>query len=138
MATTKQFSLRVQRSLLNELDRLAREQQQTRTALVERLLDEGLRMEKHPLIWFREGGAGRRPALVGTRLDVWQVIETIRQNDNSPAEAAAYLDTPLSHIEACVAYYAEYRDEIDAWTALEREFADRAFEAWQRSQQLFA
>lgn len=135
---TKQFSLRVDDSLLDELDRLARQSGQTRTALAERVLDEGLRMEKHPLIWFREGGAGRRPAILGTRLDVWQVIETIRQNDNSVEDAAAYHEIPRAWIDACVAYYAEYQDEIDDWTAQEHEFAERAEAAWRREQQLFA
>lgn len=137
MATTRQFSLRVDRSLLDELDRLARQTGQTRTAVAERVLDEGVRMQKHPLIWFREGAAGRRPAIVGTRLDVWQVIETIRQNDNSVAAAAEYHEIPRSHVDACVAYYADYQAEVDEWTAQEHEFADRAEAAWRRGQQLF-
>ncbi len=77
-------------------------------------------MEEHPLIYFRDGAAGRRPALVGTRLGVWQVIETIRQNNNSPAEAAEYLEKPLAHIEACVDYYVAYQTEIDKWIADQR------------------
>jgi uncharacterized protein (DUF433 family) len=135
---TKQFSLRIDTSVLEELDRQARESGETRTALAERLLDEGLRREKHPLIWFREDGPARRPRLIGTRLDVWQVIETIRQNDNSVAEAAEYLDRPISHIEACVAYYADYKEEIDEWTARAYALADAAETEWLRQQQLLA
>src|SRR3546814_13155480 len=33
--------------------------------LAERLIDEGLRMDAHPSVTFREGPTGRRPALVG-------------------------------------------------------------------------
>lgn len=134
---TRQFSLRIDGAVLDELDRRARETGKTRTALAERVLDEGLRVEKHPLIWFREGAAGRRPAIVGTRLDVWQVIETIRQNDNSAAEAAAYHEIPRSYVDACVSYYADYQAEIDEWTRQEHEFADRLEAAWLREQQLF-
>lgn len=32
------------------------------------------------MIAFRDGAAGRRPGLVGSRLDVWQVVETVKQN----------------------------------------------------------
>ena len=76
---------------------------------------------QHPLIYFRDGEAGRRPALLGTRLDVAEVVSTIKQNDNSVAEAADYLETPLEHVEACLNYYVDYKDEIDAW--IERSHA---------------
>lgn len=138
MAPSKQFSLRVAGSIFDELERRAREAGETRTALAERLLDEGLRTQRHPLIWFREDGASRRPRVIGTRLDVWQVIETIRQNDNSVAEAADYLSLPLSHVEACVAYYSDFQDEIDEWTARAYEFADKSEAEWRRRQTLLA
>ena len=105
--------------------------------LAERYVEEGLRMDEHPLIYFREGAAGRRPALMGTRLDVWQVIETVRQNDNSPTEAADYLRLPLAHVEACVDYYVAYQDEIDEWIAREREAAEQAEISWRRRQAIF-
>jgi hypothetical protein len=52
-------------------------------------------MDEHPLIYFREGASGRRPALLGTRLDVADVIETVRVNDRSVERAAAYLELPV-------------------------------------------
>ena len=61
---------------------------QPQTALAERYLEEGLRMDEHPLIYFRDGANGRRPALLGTRLDVADVIETLRQNDRSVERTA--------------------------------------------------
>ena len=76
--------------------------------------------------------------LVGSRLDVWQVIETIRQNDNSVEEAADYLGKPVHMIQACVAYYADYQDEIDEWTARAKAFAEREEARWRRQQQLLA
>ncbi|HVW90444.1 MAG TPA: hypothetical protein VHC01_13355 [Gaiellaceae bacterium] len=95
-------------------------------------------MDEHPLIYFREGSAGRRPALLGTRLDVTQIISTIKQNDNSVDDAASYLHLPLSHVEACVRYYSDYRDEIDAWIARDEEEAEAAEISWRRSQEIFA
>jgi hypothetical protein len=46
-------------------------------------------------------------------LDVWEVIATVRDNDGSMAGAAEYLEIPAGLVEAAVAYYGEYRDEID-------------------------
>lgn len=105
--------------------------------LAERYVEEGLRMDEHPLIYFREGAVGRRPALMGTRLDVWQVIETVRQNDNSRVQAAEYLVLPLSHVDACVDYYIAYQDEIDEWIAHEQDAAERAETSWRRRQEIF-
>ena len=61
-------------------------------ALAERYIDEGMRMDEHPGIYFRDGGSGRRPAVLGSRLDVAQIVETLRQNGNSVEAAAEYLD----------------------------------------------
>jgi hypothetical protein len=91
------LAFRIRSATVDRLRRRARELGESQTALVERYVEEGLRTDEHPLIYFREGGNGRRrPALVGTRLDVWQVIETIRQNHNSVQDAADYLDLPLT------------------------------------------
>ena len=65
------------------------------TALAERYIKEGIRRDEHPLIYFREGEAGRRPALLGSRLDVADIVTTIRQNDGSVEEAASYLEVPV-------------------------------------------
>jgi uncharacterized protein (DUF433 family) len=106
--------------------------------LTERYVREGIRMDEHPLIYFREGAGGRRPTLMGTRLDVATVISTIRQNGNSVDEAAAYLRLPVSHVEACVGYYLAYQDEIDASIERDEEEAEAAESSWLRRRELFA
>ncbi len=131
-------SFRLASPLVEHLARRADQAGTSVSALVERYLDEGIRIDEHPLIYFREGAAGRRPAVMGTRLDVWQVIETIRQNDNAIADAAEYLSLPQPHVEACVNYYLAYQDEIDEWTAREREAAEKAETSWRRRQAIFA
>jgi uncharacterized protein (DUF433 family) len=131
-------SFRLARRLLEALQGHARERGLSMTALAERYLDEGLRREQHPLIAFREGAAGRRAALVGTRLDVWQVIETVRQSDKSTDEAAAYLAIPEAWVRACVRYYADYPDEVDEWTERMYAIAEREEDAWRREQAVLA
>ena len=81
--------------------------------LAQRYVEEGLRHDAHPLIHFTDGPSGRRARLLGRGLDVWEVIATIRDNNGSMAEAAEYLQIPAGLVEAAVAYYGEYRDEID-------------------------
>jgi uncharacterized protein (DUF433 family) len=91
----------------------------------ERDIEEGLRRDEHPLVYFRDGEAGRRPALLGTRLDVADVIATIRQNGDSVEEAADYLEIPFEHVDACLRYYVDYKNEIDAWIERSRAIAER-------------
>ncbi len=81
--------------------------------LAQRYVEEGLRHDVHPLIQFLDGSSGRRATLVGRGLDVWEVIATVQDNSGSVADAAQYLQVPAGLVEAAVAYYGEYRDEID-------------------------
>jgi uncharacterized protein (DUF433 family) len=106
--------------------------------LAERYIDEGMQVDEHPGIYFREGGSGRRPALVGTRLDVAQIIETLRQNESSIEETAEYLDIPVEQVATAVRYYAAYRDEVDEWIEQSGLVAERERELWRRQQDVLA
>ncbi len=131
-------SFRFPESLLSSLQIRARERGESANALAERYLDEGLRREDHPLIVFREGVAGRRAALVGTRLDVSQVIDTLRESANSVDATAEYLDISEQYVRAAVRYYADFRDEVDEWRERTRAIAEREEEAWRREQAVLA
>jgi len=123
-------------TILDELEAQAKALHESANALAARLLDEGLRRERHPLIYFRLGGSGqRRPALVGTRLCIWQIISTLRGSKDI-ADAADYLGLTEPQVRAAVAYYADYTDEVDAYAAEEEEFARRERERWEREQQV--
>jgi len=123
---------------LRDLRQRAQDTGLTQTALAERYIEEGMKRDQHPLIWFRDRPAGRRAGLVGSRLDVGDVIEAIRQNNNSIEEAADYLNLPIEKVQACVRYYADYKDEIDAWIQAGQEAADRLDERLQREQEALA
>ena len=131
-------SFRLADSLFASLQQRARDRGESANALAERYLEEGLRREDHPMIVFREGAAGRRAALVGTRLDVAQVIDTLRESDNSTAAAAEYLEIPEQHVRAAVRYYADFRDEVDEWRERMRAVAEREEDAWRREQEILA
>src|SRR5713226_5257357 len=135
---TRPRSFRFAASLLAALEARARERGESASAVAERYLEEGLRRDTHPLIFFRDGAAGRRPALAGTRVDVAQVIETLRNSDNSIDETSEYLALPEAYVRAAVKYYADYKDEIDEWRERMRSIAEREEEAWKREQAVLA
>jgi uncharacterized protein (DUF433 family) len=103
--------------------------------LAQRYIEEGIRRDEHPLIYFREGAAGRRPALLGSRLDVAEVVTTIRQNGGSVEEASDYLEAPVEQVEAAARYYADYRDEVDALIDRSQAAAERERERARRQQE---
>jgi uncharacterized protein (DUF433 family) len=132
-----QRSFRLSSRTMELLDERASELAESRNSLAERLLDEALHTERHPLIFFREGASGlRRPALVGTRLYVWQVVDTVRESESSVASAAEYLGLPAHHVQAAIDYYADYADEIDSDRAEHGEFERRERERSERSRRV--
>ena len=137
-ATKQSVAFRFDPITVARLKQRAQETRAPQTSLAERYIEEGLRHDEHPLIYFRDGEMGRRPALLGTRLDVAQVVTTIRQNHNSVDEAADYLEIPLEHVDACLNYYADYKDEIDAWIERFNAIAERERERFERRQQALA
>jgi uncharacterized protein (DUF433 family) len=132
-----QRSFRLSSRTLDLLGERAAETSESRNALAERLLDEGLRIDRHPLIRFRTGGSGlRRPGLVGTRLDIWQVIDTLRDHDGEVAAAADYLGLSDAMVRAALDYYADFAEEIDAYRAQELAFAERERKRSERARQV--
>src|SRR3990170_3573376 len=57
----------------------------TASSVAARLVDEGLRMDEHPGVMFREGPMGRRATLVGGP-DVWEVIRAVRSARSAEPE----------------------------------------------------
>lgn len=108
------YTLRLAAGVRQRLTERAHHAHLPERTLAQRYVEEGLRHDAHPLIQFLDGPSGRRASLVGRGLDVWEVIATVRDNAGSVTEAAAYLRIPAGLVQAAVAYYGEYRDEIDA------------------------
>lgn len=88
--------------------------------------------ERHPLIYTRLGARGPRPALRGTRLDVAQIVATVRQNNNSVQEAADYLEIPGGSIQAVMDYYSDHRADIDEEIRVSAAFAETVREMLER------
>jgi hypothetical protein len=111
------------------------------SALAERLIDEGLRAEAHPLITFRDGPTGRRAALINGP-DVWEVVAALVGSDAPPARREARVADLLglspAQVSATMDYYAEFTAEIDQRIGLNRQEADRQLALWEQKQRLLA
>ncbi len=129
------FTLRFQTATSARLERRARAAGAKPRTLAARYVEEGIRHDDHPLVRFVDGASGRRAALLGSQLDVWEVVATVRDHDNDVAEAADYLAVSRGLVEAAVTYYGEFQDEIDEEIAVNRRESERAFAAWAAGQQ---
>jgi uncharacterized protein (DUF433 family) len=87
-------------------------------------------MDEFPGVHFVDGAMGRRPAIAGTGLDVWEIVKVIRDNDGSAEEAAAYLEIESRLVEVAVRYYGSNREEIDNWIARVHELSEREQAKW--------
>lgn len=101
---------------------VARHPGSTRSSVAARYVDEGLRMDEHPGIVFRDGLAGRRATLVGGP-DVWEVVRAVQatraaEPELSQDELLALLEentgVPGRMIRTALGYWGAYPDEVDA------------------------
>lgn len=140
-ASQKPFSIRMSERTLARLELGARRKDEAKARTAERLIDEGLRMEDHPGIVFREGPAGRRAALAAGP-DVWEVIETMRgtglEGERAIAAAADWGALSQGQVRVALRYYADFPEEVDDRIELNRREAERRHAAWERERTALA
>ena len=128
---------------LDRLDEHGCEEGESREEAAARLVEEGLRMVKHPGVVFQPGAMGRRASL-SDGPDVWQVAYIFRDepldSDKSILDAisdtCAVMDLDYGQAETAVRYYIEYRDEVDDLMRLNDEESERGYAEWLRKQEL--
>lgn len=137
----KPFSIRMSQQTLARLDLGARRRGEAKARTAERLIEEGLRMEDHPGIVFRDGPAGRRAALAGGP-DVWEIVETLKgaglKGEQAIAATAEWGALTQMQVRTAVRYYADFRAEVDERIAHNAREADRQQAAWERAQDALA
>jgi uncharacterized protein (DUF433 family) len=124
------LSVRLTDATISRLGARARRVHLPPRTLAQRYVEEGLRMDEHPLVRFADGPAGRRARLLGTGKDVWEVIGVVRDNAGDAAEAARYLEIPLGLVQAAIAYYGTYTGEIDQEIEANEQEAGQAHAAY--------
>lgn len=119
------FTVRLRPDVERRLEEEARRARRPKAAMLEALADEALRIRRFPGIGFRGSEHDRRAWVMGTGLDVWEMIELYRDGGEEILE-----NHPISRrqLEVALAYYEEYADEIDRHI----EENSRTPEEWRR------
>src|SRR5262245_23531431 len=108
MSKTAMLSIRMPDETREQLEATAEAHGETRSALMQRYIEEGLRMDRHPGVVFRPGPAGRRPGL-SAGPDVWEVIRVVRnvetRGDRAITDAASWLGLSSAQVRIAVEYY---------------------------------
>jgi hypothetical protein len=136
--TQKPFSIRMSSRTLARLDLGARRRGEAKARTAERLIDEGLRMEDHPGIAFKDGPSGRRAAL-SFGPDVWEVVKVVKEfgatGERAIAGAAEWGNLSHAQVNVALRYYGDFPEEVDERIAFNREETERQYAAWKRTQQ---
>lgn len=111
-------SFRISDAAKSRLSMRAAAENVSATALLERLIIEGVDQLDHPGIVFRGPAHDRRAALAAGP-DVWELVSRLRQLDGAEekriAELAAESDLHPRLIRVALDYAAEHVDDVDEW-----------------------
>lgn len=113
------FSMRLSKRMEALVDREAQRTGRSKGAIVEALADEALRMRLFPGIAFRGVDWERRAWVIGTALDVWQIVDAHR-DIHSIEHMAAGGSANERQIRLALDYYELFGEEIDAAVAENR------------------
>lgn len=129
MATSTSYRLTPE--LKDRLARRASTEGITVTALVTRLLEQGLAAIEHPGIVYRPGPSGWRPGLAGGP-DVDEVVRAVRSSgaagDKAVSVAADSLGIDPRLVRIAIDYAAEHLEEIESRLRENHEAAERVRE----------
>lgn len=121
-------SYRLEPDLKDRLAQRATAEGVTVTALVTRLLEQGLAAIEHPGIVYRSGPSGWRAGLAGGP-DIDEVVRTVRSTgatgDKAVSGAAGSLGIDPRLIRVAIDYAAEHLDEIEARLVANEHAVDR-------------
>jgi uncharacterized protein (DUF433 family) len=98
-------------------------------------------MQSHRGIIFVPTMTGERRAVLVVGPQVWTVAEAWLQHeqaDRTPAILAEILGLSAADVETALAYWADYKDEIDELIDRHRASQDEALAAWERRRRLDA
>jgi hypothetical protein len=134
-------AVRIESETLRALRARSSERGEPIVRLAQRYITEGMRMDRHPGVVFRDGAAGRRAVVIGGP-DVWEVIAAARSAPERGEELIRALcertGVPVEKIRIATRYYAEYPDEVDRFIAANEEEAEQLERALENEQRLLA
>jgi hypothetical protein len=113
------FSMRLSERMEALVQSEAQRTGRSKGAIVEGLAEEAMRMRLFPGVSFRGADWERRAWVIGTALDVWQIVDAYRDigSIESMVEGGSASER---HIRLALDYYKRFPEEIDAAIAENR------------------
>lgn len=118
------FSMRLSQTMDSLVSDEARRTRRSKGAVVEALAEEALRCRRFPGIAFRGADWNRRPWLIGTSLDVWEIVAAHR-DFGSVERMVSETDLEERQIRLALAYQEQFPAEIDEAIAESRRPAEQ-------------
>ncbi|MEA2385930.1 MAG: hypothetical protein QOJ22_104 [Thermoleophilaceae bacterium] len=98
----------------------ARRSRRTTESVVVSAAEEALKTRLFPGIAFRGDDEHRRPWVIGTALDVWQVIEAYKDFGGDRERMAEETDLTERQLLAALDYYERFPEDVDGMIELNR------------------
>jgi uncharacterized protein (DUF433 family) len=111
MVKGQPFNVRLQEETERLIEAEARRTRRTKSAVVEAFTEETARTRRFPGIAFRGDDARRRPWVIGSGLDVWEIIQML-DDFGSPEALVADSQLLAAQVRLAMAYRDSYPDEI--------------------------
>jgi hypothetical protein len=132
-------AIRIESETLSALRERSAQSGEPIVRLAQRYIGEGMRLDRHPGVIFRDGPAGRR-AVVISGPDVWEVIAAARsapeRGEALVRALAERIGVPVEKIRIAVSYYGEYPDEVDGFIAANEQEAEQLERALENERRL--
>jgi uncharacterized protein (DUF433 family) len=114
-------------------DRMVEEEatrtRRSKSAIVEALADEAIRMRRFAGIGFRGDDAARRPWVIGSGLDIWEIIQML-EDFGSIGRLVDETQLTERQVRLAIAYRDSYPEEIAGATTQNRRTAEEWHELY--------
>ena len=120
MPKTEPFTVRLNPRIESRITQIARETKRSKGAVLEELADEAERARRFPGIAFRGPNWSRRAWVLGTSLDVWEILQAFKDYGANNEKMLAETALAPRQLRMALAYYQEFTEEIDEAIAANR------------------
>jgi len=124
-------TMRLRRSVRAGLEQAAARTQRSVSEIAQELIEEGLRMQECPGIYFATEPSGRTAKVAGTGLGVWEVLRDFVLDEDVERVRRAFPQLSPPQLTAALIYYNRYPEEtrrqVEANAALTGEALQRRY-----------
>jgi uncharacterized protein (DUF433 family) len=128
---TVSTTMRLRRSVREQLESWARRSRRSVSDVAQELLGEALRMRECPGIYFASEPSGRTAKIAGTGLGVWEVLGEFATDQDVERVREAFPQLTPHQLTAALIYFKRYpgeiRTQVEANAALLPEELERRY-----------